>query len=307
MALQFGLRQLEHFVAVAEAGSFSEAATRAFIAQPALSISIRKLEQAVGIPLLVRGARGVTLTAAGTELLVEARRTLLHAERARQNARLAALGELGVVRLGFVGSAIYKLLPQRLPGFIRRYPGVRLEVTEGVTITLLQAMREGRMDVGVIRLPADDVDGFTITEVEHDDIVAVLPKDHPLADRKRIDLASLADESFVMFSRTQVPRLRGTTFDACRAAGFSPRVVQEATQAFTMVGLVGSGVGVALVPGVIRHFESSDVRFVPLTDPGTHGCLTLALATLDGSLSAAAARLCDAISAPADDGPTGGD
>lgn len=297
MALHFGLRQLEHFIAVADAGSFSEAAEQAFIAQPALSISIRKLEQSVGIPLLVRGPRGVTLTSAGRELLVEARRCLLHAERARQNARLAALGELGVVRLGFVGSAIYQLLPQRLPGFIRRYPGVRLEVSEGVTITLLQAMREGRMDAGIIRLPADDVDGFTITEVERDDIVAVLPRDHRLADRDCIDLAELADESFVMFSRTQVPRLRGTIFDACRAAGFSPRVVQEATQAFTMVGLVGSGVGVALLPGVIRHYESPQIRFVALSNPGTRACLTLALATLAGATSAATDRLCETIAA----------
>ncbi|APW39736.1 hypothetical protein RD110_23125 [Rhodoferax koreense] len=298
MALHFGLRQLEHFVAVVEAGSFSEAAERSFIAQPALSISIRKLEESVGVPLLLRGTRGVSLTAAGTELLDEARRCLLHAERARQNARLAALGELGVVRLGFVGSAIYQLLPRRLPGFMARHPGVRLEVSEGVTITLLQAMREGRMDVGVIRLPADDVDGFRIIEVEKDDIIAVLPRGHRLAERQNIELAELADESFVMFSRTQVPRLRGTLFDACRAAGFVPRVVQEATQAFTMVGLVGSGVGVALMPGVIRHFQSEQVRFVPLSGTGVHGCLTLALATLEGGTSAATERLCEAIMTP---------
>ncbi|MEF7615361.1 LysR family transcriptional regulator [Aquincola sp. MAHUQ-54] len=298
MPLHFGLKQLEHFIAVAEAGSFSEAAARSFIAQPALSISIRKLEESVGVPLLARGARGVKLTAAGAELLSEARRSLLHAERGRQNARLAALGELGVVRLGFVGSAIYQLLPQRLPAFMRRYPGVRIEFSEGVSITLLQAMREGRMDAGVIRLPADDVDGFSITEVETDDIVAVLPSSHRLADRARIELAELADESFVMFSRTQVPRLRGTIFDACRAAGFAPRIVQEATQAFTMVGLVGSGVGVALMPGVIRHFRSEQVRFIPLSNPETHRCLTLALATLEGSTSPAAQRLCEAIAAP---------
>lgn len=298
MTLNFGLRQLEHFVAIAEAGSFSEAAARTFIAQPALSISIRKLEQSVGVPLLLRESRGVTLTGAGVELLAEARRCLLHAERARQNARLAALGELGVVRLGFVGSAIYQLLPQRLPGFISRYPGVRLEVLEGVTITLLQAMREGRMDVGVIRLPADDIDGFNITEIEKDDIVAVLPSHHRLANQASIDLAELAEESFVMYSRTQVPRLRGTLFDACRASGFSPRVVQEATQSFTIVGLVASGVGVALVPGVIGRFESNQIRFVSLSNPCSRGCLTLALATLKGKSSAATERLCEAIAAP---------
>jgi DNA-binding transcriptional LysR family regulator len=176
-----------------------------------------------------------------------------------------------------------------------RYPGVKLEFSEGVTVTLLQAMREGRMDAGIIRLPADGIEGFRIVEVEKDDLVAVLPHNHPLADEPVIDLAALADESFVMFSSTQVPRLRGTIVDACRAAGFVPRVVQEATQAFTMVGLVGSGVGVALLPGVIRNFEYRQVRFVPLANPGTERCLTLAIATLEGSTSAAAHRLCDAI------------
>jgi len=296
MSVGFGLKQLEHFVAVAESGSFSEAASRVFIAQPALSVSIRKLEEAVGIPLFIRNARGVSLTPGGLELLPEAKRSLLHAERGRQHARLAALGELGLIRLGFVGSAIYRLLPNRLPAFLSRYPNVKIEFTEGVSITLLQAMREGRMDAGIIRLPADGIEGFNIIEVEKDDLIAVLPRRHPLAGRPVIDLALLADDPFVMFSASQVTRLRGTIVDACRAAGFVPRVTQEATQAFTVVGLVGSGVGVALLPGVISQFQSEQVCFVPLSNAGTQQCLTLGLATIDGDLSAATQKLCHYIS-----------
>lgn len=297
--LEFGLRQLAHFVAVAEAGSFSEAAESIFIAQPALSISIRKLETSLGVVLFRRHARGVTLTDAGQAFLRDARRSLMHAEQGRANARLAQSGELGTIRLGFVGSAIYRLLPQRLPGFMARHPGVTLELSEAVTVTLLEDMRAGRLDVGVIRLPADDISGFRITEVEKDDLIAVLPRHHRLAERPAIDLAELAGEPFVMFSRPLVPRLRGTIAAACLAAGFVPRVAQEATQAFTMVGLVGSGLGVALVPSVIRNFTNEQVRFVPLSNPGMVGCLTLALATLEDNDSPVTQRFRESFERPA--------
>ncbi len=293
--LDFGLRQLAHFVAVADAGSFSVAAERAFIAQPALSMSIKKLETSLGTPLFERLPRGVVLTPAGDALLPEARRSLAAAELGRNNARLAALGEMGVVRLGFVGSAIYRLLPLRLPAFVSSHPSVQLELTEGVTLTLLQAIREGRMDAAVIRLPADDTTGFDVAEVERDDLIAVVPRGHRLAHRRQIHLAELAQDPFVLFSRSQVPRLRATTVDACIRAGFTPRLAQEATQAFTMVGLVGSGLGVALVPGVIRLFSNEQVRFIALKDAGLRGALTLALATLRSGCSVATARLCDAI------------
>lgn len=293
MPLHFGLRQIEHFIAVAEAGSISAAAERSFVAQPALSISIRKLEEAIGAPLFLRETRGIRLTAAGREFLSEAKRSLLHAERAREHARLAGLGELGIVRLGFVGSAIYRLLPHRLPPFLQRFPSVRIEFTEGVSITLLQAMREGRMDAGIIRLPADATEGFDVVEVETDDLIAVLPRQHRLAGHQEIDLAELAEDPFVMFSETLVPRLRNMIVAACRASGFAPRMVQEATQAFTMVGLVGSGLGVALVPAVIAQFVSEQVRFVPLSNSEAKSCLTLGLATPAGGMSVTTQYLSD--------------
>lgn len=293
--LNFGLRQLGHFVAVAEAGSYREAAERIFIAQPALSVSIRKLEQALGVTLFERGPRGVKLTPGGQAFLIEARRSLQHAEQARQNARLAALGEWGFVRLGFVGSAAYRLLPDTLPAFLARHPGVRLELLEGTTVGLSAMIRSGELDAGVIRTPLDDSSGLQILPAEHDDLVAVLPASHPLARRKRIELSALADEAFVMFSRTQVPALRGLIVEACREAGFTPRVAQEATQALTVVGLVGSGLGVALVPGVITRFTNDQVRFVALSNARAAGCLTLAIATPEQGASEATRRLCQAV------------
>lgn len=293
--VNFDLRQLSHFVAIAEAGTFRRAAEKTFTAQPALSVSIRRLEEGLGVRLFDRGARGVALTPAGEAFLIEARHTLLHAEQARQTARLAGLGEWGQVRLGFVGSAAYRLLPRTLPDFIGRYPNLKLELLEGETVSILQMIREGRLDAGVIRTPVDDVRGLRIIDVEKDNLLAVLPATHPLSARTSIDLAELAGEDFVMFSKTLVPGLRAAVVEACRAAGFFPSVAQEATQALTVIGLVGSGMGVAIVPAVIGKFTNERVRFVSLTDRKCQNCLTLSLAMHSENVSVAATRLCSVI------------
>lgn len=291
----FELRQLAQFVAIAQAGSFRAAAQQVYVAQPALSVAMRKLEDAVGAPLFVRGRRGVALTPAGEAFLLEARRCLLHAEQARQSARQAALGEGGTVRLGFVGSAAYGLLPQLLPGFLARYPGVQLELVEGTTVSIVPMLREGTLDVGIIRSPVDDADDLRVQDVQADRLVAVLPRTHALATRRRISLAALKDESFVMFSRSQVPGLRAIILQACRDAGFTPRITQDATQIQTVVGLVGSGLGVALVPGVATDSGTERVRYVALAGAGAGRAITVALATRRSGLSAAAVRLCQAL------------
>jgi len=290
--INFGLRQLSNFVAIAEVGSYRRAAEKLFIAQPALSVSISRLEDALGVQLFERGARGVTLTPAGAAFLVEARRTLFHIEQAQQSARLAGLGEWGQVRLGFVGSAVYQLLPSTLPEFVRRYPNVKLELFEGQTLNIIEMIREGRLDAGIIRTPVDDYHGLEIIDLEKDDLIAVLPATHPLSKCESIDLAYLREEPFVMFSKVLVPGLRTAVMEACREAGFSPRVAQEATQALTVVGIVGSGMGVAVVPAVVAQFTNNLVRFVKLTDKKCHRTLTLSLAIASDSTSATAKALC---------------
>lgn len=298
--LNFGLRQLHHFITVAEAGSYREAAERIFIAQPALSVSVRKLEEALGVQLFERSAKGVTLTPAGHAFLKEARRSLMHAEQAQQRAKMAAAGEWGTVRLGFVGSAVYQLLPRTLPNFIARYPGIQLELLEGATVYIVEMVRDGRLDAGIIRTPVDDVTGLDIVNVEKDDLVAVLPASHPLARRRHISLDALRNDPFVMFSSTLVPGLRSVIVDACREAGFIPRVTQEATQALTVVGLVGSGLGVAIVPGVVARFSSPQVVFVPLSDERSKQGLMLSIAMLAEGASAPTRHLCNTIAGAAD-------
>jgi len=285
------LRQLEQFLAIADAGSFRGAAEQLHIAQPALSVSIRKLEDTIGARLFERGARGARLTAAGDALLPEARQALRHADQGRRNARLAALGEWGALRLGFVGSATYSLLPRCLPAFRERYPEVRLELVEGTTLGVVDMVRDGRADIGAIRGPVADATGLRVDLAETDSFVAVLPAGHPLAGRRQLRLAALRDEPFVLFSESQVPGLRGTVEQVCREAGFAPRVGQEATQVQTVVSLVASGLGVALVPSVAAAYASERVRFVRLSDTTAVGRLGLWVVTRDEAVPPSARRL----------------
>ena len=289
--VNFELRQLSHFVAIAEAGSYRRAASRLFTAQPALSVSIRKLEEALGVQVFVRGNRGVALTAAGEAFLADARGALGHAVQGRQSARMAGLGELGLVRLGFVGSAAYSLLPENLPRFLALYPSARLELVEGTTVSTLDKLRAGKLDIGIVRTSVDEAADLDITDIQADDLIAAVPKGHPLAGRRRVALGELRNEPFIIFSQDYVPGLRAAVDKACNAAGFAPRLAQEATQAQTMIGLVGSGLGVALVPGVIAAYTSPQVKFLALSDAQLRSCLTVSLASRRDGLSQAAIKL----------------
>ncbi|WP_144638268.1 LysR substrate-binding domain-containing protein [Bordetella genomosp. 13] len=323
--MSLDLRHLRQFVAIAELGSYRRAAEALHIAQPALSVSIQKLEHAVGVQLLERGARGVTLTAAGEALMEDARRALFHADQARLAARRVALGESGRLRLGFVGSATYELLPRCLPAFRAQYPDVQLELREDSTIGLVAALRANELDGGLVRGPLADDPELASWVVERDDLILALPAGHPLAERGAgrsgpagrgpagrgpadrgpadrgpavcgaINLRDMRRESFVMYAPAKVPGLYGVAAALCRKAGFSPRVSQEAIQVQTLVSLVASGLGVALVPGVTRAYTTPHVVFAPIADADARDALALSLVTLRDTHCMPVLRLRDSI------------
>jgi DNA-binding transcriptional LysR family regulator len=287
------LRQLRQFVTIVELGSFRRAADALHIAQPALSVSIQKLEHGVGVLLLDRGARGVTPTAAGRALMDDARRALFHAEQARRSARQVALGERGRLRLGFVGSATYMLLPQRLPGFTLAFPDVQLELHEDSTLRLVEALHANDLDAALVRGPiAADV-RLSAWPMESDDLILAVPSGHRLAQAPRVPLSAASHEPFVMYAAAKVPGLHNVATALCRSAGFSPRIGQEAIQVQTLVSLVASGMGVALVPGVTRAYSNPHIRFVELSDRAAQGALTLTLVAPVDSSCAALAHLID--------------
>ena len=285
------LRHLRQFVTIAELGSFRRAAEVLHIAQPALSVSIQKLEQTVGVLLLDRGAKGVTLTLAGEALIQDARRALFHADQAQRSARRVGLGEWGVLRLGFVGSATYALLPSRLPAFRAAYPDVQLDLREDTTARLVAMINANELDAAVVRGPIADDPKLQAWIVERDHFVLAVPSDHALAGRKRVALSDMRAENFVMYSPIQVPGLHAVAQSMCRRAGFTPRISQQAIQVQTLVSLVASGMGVALVPSVTRAYTSPLVKFIALSDATGSDALSLSLVANDQSANAAIDRL----------------
>lgn len=271
------LRQLRQLVVLAETLNFRRAAERLHMTQPPLSISIRRLEESLGARLFERGRRGVRLTEAGRAALNDARLAIFHAEQARRAARAAAAGEVGTLRVGFVGSATYALMPRALPEFRRRFPRVQLELAESTTARILARVEEETFDVGIVRSPVVRATPLQLETIERDVFAAVLPARHPLARSRRLRLADLAGEPFVFYSAAEVPGLHAVALLACQSAGFTPRVSQEAVQVQTVVSLVESGFGVALVPSVAKRHSSEQVVFRQLADPQRTLAVGLAL------------------------------
>lgn len=282
-------RQITQFLAVAEAQSFRKAAETLHMAQPPLSTGIRRLEADVGAQLFERGRRGARLTEAGKAVLTDAQMIAFHAGQFRNTIAALKKGVGGRLRVGFVGSATYLLLPRVLPLFRERYPDVVLDLREGTTTQILRDVESGLLDLGLVRFPVAETTPAAITPVEWDRLVVALPADHPLARCRRLSLSELANESFILYSAVNAANLRAQVLFACQAAGFTPRVTQEAVQVQTLVSLVESGIGVALVPAAS---STGSTRRVVFRDLSAEASLAVALgvAVLPGAEGSAAKR-----------------
>jgi len=273
------LKQLQQFVTLAETGNFHQAAARLHMAQPPLSVSIRKLEEELGGALFSRHPTGVRLTPVGQAMLGDARQALFHAEQCQKAVSAALHGEGGLLRVGFIGSATYALLPRLIPSFRKRFPNIELELAESTTATILDRLDQGSLDVGLVRFPVLHAGHFKLTPLEDDEFVLAVATDSPWGQQRQVALADAAEEPFVMYAESAVPNLYAVSVLRCQQSGFSPRIAQEAVQVQTIISLVESGLGVALVPGVARRYVNRGVKFLSLTDNPTHTPIGIALAT----------------------------
>ena len=264
MNTEIDLRHLRYFVAVAEELHFGRAALRLHIAQPPLSQQIRQLEQNLGHPLFVRTSRSVSLTAAGTELLERARRTLARVEEDLAAVRRIGRGEVGALTIAFTGSAILtNALPEAIRLYRRRYPEVDLRLRELRTMLQIDALRDASIDLGFLRDPGP-FEGLVIEELWREPYVAVLPSRHPLAKMRRVPAARLRGEPFVFHARSAGPLAFDRTMAVCEHVGFRPEIVQEAPQWPTVIRLVESGLGVSIAPTCVSKLETMGVVFRPI-------------------------------------------
>jgi DNA-binding transcriptional LysR family regulator len=272
------LRQLRYFVALAEDLHFGKAATRLGIAQPALSQQIQTLEAMFGTKLFLRTKRSVALTPAGTLVLAEARQVLKQADHTRAVAMQAGRGELGVLEVGFVGSAIFSgVIATAIFAYRQTRPHVDIHLNEMGIDQQLRALDENKLDVSFIRPPVlQRPTGVVIEPITSERIVLAIHEAHPLAHRKDLHIEDLAEELFI------VPSLHpGTGFYAhsqavWRDAGFQPRVEHKSPQLATICSLVAAGAGVALMPESVMRLQLPNVCFRTLDGVAQHSQLAIA-------------------------------
>jgi DNA-binding transcriptional LysR family regulator len=269
------LRHLRYFVVVAEELNITRAAKLLQMAQPPLSQQIHQLEAELGVTLFHRSKRRIALTDAGQVFLEEARRTLVQAEHARRMAQRAQRSEIGRLVMGFVSEATYDLLPALLQAYRARFPQVEVVLHEMTTTQQAQALRKGGIDLGLLRPPIAEA-GLSLRLIRQEPFVSVLPAHARLAGEERLPLLALAEEPFILFPRAISPGIYDQVIGLCNQAGFSPQIVQEATELHTILGLVAVGIGVSLLPASVRLLRSQGVLYRALDQTATRARTALA-------------------------------
>ena len=275
------LRHLRYFVAVAEEKHFGRAADRLHMAQPPLSIQIKQLEAELDTLLLERTTRKVNLTEAGALLLERARQILADVETTTTDVAEVGRGAAGVLRIGFSGTATYRLMPEivRLSG--EQLPLVRLQISgEMLTPQMEEALLENRLDAAVLRPPVRSAD-IELDPIRASQLVVALPRQHPLAaENGPISVAEFAEEQIVSYP--QGASVTSVVAELARRAGFRPRIVQEATETSTLIALVGAGLGICFLPGSQSLPLNSSIVIRPLAEEVSVG---MAIAWKTGNLS----------------------
>lgn len=271
------LRHLRYFVAVAEELHFTRAAEQLGIKQPPLSLQIRNLEREMGTPLFHRLTRGVELTEAGALLLDDARRILAQLERTKASVQSRARGDTGRINLGFASATYFQRL---VPGIIRayreHYSGVVLIPEENYTPRLIEGLRSREIDVAFVRPPISDSEGLVIEPLIEEDLLIALPELHPLADKRSLPLAALAQETWTLLPRMTTPNFYDAFIASCQRAGFSPKLGQEAPQVPSIIPMVAAGFGVSIVPASLEKIRVDGVAFLRIKGDFPRASISLA-------------------------------
>lgn len=261
------LRHLRYFQAVAEELSFSRAAKRLRIAQPALSRAVQELERDVGTRLIERNRRTVSLTPAGAVLLHETALVLERLEESLRRVRRTAAGEEGELRLGYIGPPTQHFLGGLLHEFRQRYPKVSVHLEERTPERVWEMVAKGRLSVALTRpVPGRGEHTLSTVLLRKEPLVIVVPASHPLASKTSVSWKALAGEPLIVLARREGVGLHDEILSACRAAGFAPRIAYSPSLMGTVLSYVEAGAGLGIATDSVANTSMPEaLRFVPIT------------------------------------------
>ncbi len=272
------LQKLRCFVAVAEELHFGRAAQRLSMLPSALGRHVRMLEEDLGVQLLVRTTRSVSLTEDGKLLFDDACALLAQAEAVATRFRGRSRGQATTLRLGAIDSASAGLVPLLLHDFRQEHPDVSVILVENKTIRLLPRLLSGRIDLALVRPPENADKALEFLFLFHETAVVAVPDSNPLARRRRLAIPDLSDQPLIVPDRRSRPHSHDLTMKLFAEAGLQARVAQVAEEKHTIVNLVAADLGVAIVPRWTSRLKVSGVKYVPLDVPGDSGMNKLPLA-----------------------------
>ncbi len=267
------LHELKSFSALALELHFRRAAERLSMSQPALSKQIRRLEEKVGGALFARTRRKVTLTETGRVLLPLADRLLKESESALTIAREASDGRAGTLRIGYGLAAVSDILPRTILRFSQKYPRIKLQMCDMSTPSQLTGLLQETLDLGIVRLPIASAELDSLSLIR-ERLLLVVPES--VRYGRRDNLSTLRDTPFVLISRSASATFHHHAVSVCRCAGFTPDVVQEASETFTILNFVRAGLGVSLVQSAAARMKVPGVRFHELKMPESEWAIGIA-------------------------------
>lgn len=262
----FDFSQLRCFAAVAEELHFGRAAARLNMTQPPLSRQIQVLERVLDVQLLERTSRSVRLTAAGRSFLPEAQRILRLAETATHVTRQVAAGRAGVLKLGFTAASAYDFLPRLVTALRQALPDVTLSLREMVSKDQVEELLAGRIDAALVRPPVTHPDLIAVPALA-EPLVVALPAGNPLAAADALTPGDLGRAPLVAYAPNEARYFHDLVLGLFTEAGIRPRIVQQLTQIHSILALVRSALGIALVPAAAERLRFEGVVFRPLALP----------------------------------------
>lgn len=258
------LRHLRYFIAVAQEMNMHRAAKRLNISQPPLSLTIKQLEEEIGTQLFDRVGRAIKITRAGEDFLCYAQEAIQQSEIAKQHARLIGEGKKGVLKIGFISSAVSGMLQEIVLNARQETPDIQLKLSQSVSGRLGEKVINKTYDIGLIRHPEYLPEGIISRELTREHWCVIFRKEHCFSQLKSVSIEQLAHEDIIFYPRYNNPAAYDDLMQIFSEKGVKPNIIQEALEQMTIAGLVSSGLGVGIVPACMQSIHVSGIKYLPI-------------------------------------------